>query len=155
MALVVIHSPRLNSDQKRRIGEALFEVLHQEGLPASQTVLLFKPETFEPTHEDDLTPEVSLESAPLPISPNFKTRARRTKTELLELKKRLIQALQANQTLTSLQARKILGLTNCDWAPSALRRFFGELEAQGMLIQQGLKRGTCYAWKGPSPERRK
>jgi len=147
MALVVVQTPRMNSGQKERIGEALFDALHQEGFAASRTIILFMPES------EDLAASGVVAATPLlappPISQNFKTRARRTKAELLEMKKRLVLALQSSQTLTSLQARKQLGLTNCDWAPAALRRFFRELEDQGLVIQQGLKRGTCYAWKGP------
>lgn len=148
MTLVVVHTHPIESDQKRRIEAALISVLQKEGFPTSQAMLLFQEEAPDP-------PETEENRAPSPrfdpstgISPDFKTRARRTMAELAALKLQLVDLLKANGTLTSFQARQVLGLTQCNWAPPALRRIFSELERQGLVTQQGCKRNTRYAWKG-------
>nr|WP_320131791.1 hypothetical protein [uncultured Holophaga sp.] len=144
MPLVINHSLGLSAEQQHRIADALTHLLEDEGLPADATCVTFRPTTASgATHEDPLS------DLPPLISPEFRTRARRTRAELQALRDRLIETLQEHQTLSSLQARKCLGLTHCDWAPAAIRRMFRELEHQGLVVQQGVKRGTCYAWIGP------
>ena len=47
MALVTLQTPPLTSEQKQRIGERILQALHAEGVPASQTVVLFQPESSD------------------------------------------------------------------------------------------------------------
>ncbi|WP_316412440.1 hypothetical protein [Mesoterricola silvestris] len=94
--------------------------------------------------------------APVPfekdIIPDFKNKLRRSKGELLALKNQLIKTLQLQGALSSFQAQEELGLKSCDWAPATLRRFFSELEDEGVILKQGQKRGTRYVWKGMSSQ---
>ncbi|MDR3671020.1 MAG: hypothetical protein P4L36_09250 [Holophaga sp.] len=85
---------------------------------------------------------------------DFKSKLRRTKGELLELKTQLVKTLQLQGALSSFQAQEELGLKTCDWAPATLRRFFSELEEEGVVIKQGQKRGTRYVWKGTTHQSR-
>ena len=173
MAIVLIQAPPLSADQKRRIGDRIVGALHQEGIPAAATVVLFKPEDTDiymdggllhevPAAEPPVaTPAAPPASAPklsesgdpvnapvsfLPSAPRPK--GRRNKVELAELKEKLITALQADGALSSFEAQARLGLKDDDGAPATLRRFFSELEEAGLIIKQGQKRGTRYVWKG-------
>ncbi|MBP1628227.1 MAG: hypothetical protein H6Q00_2702 [Holophagaceae bacterium] len=168
MALVIIHAPKLTSDQKKRIGDRVFEALHSEGIPASSTILLFKREEADILLDGGLLVEAAVEpemteeptfsrqeptffqpvAAPTPVTPDYKMRARRTKSELSDLKGQLVSSLQMRGHLSSFQAQEILGLKDCEWAPATLRRLFSELEDEGMIAKQGQKRGTRYVWNG-------
>jgi hypothetical protein len=68
--------------------------------------------------------------------------------ELQDLKAQLVARLQGKGALSSFQAQIDLGLKACDWAPATLRRFFSELEEEGLITKQGQKRGTRYVWNG-------
>ena len=85
---------------------------------------------------------------------DFKSKPRRSKHELSDLKNQLVQTLQRQGALSSFQAQEELGLKTCDWAPATLRRFFSELEDEGVIVKQGQKRGTRYVWKGTSHQAR-
>jgi hypothetical protein len=80
--------------------------------------------------------------------PAFKSKARRTKGELDDLKQNLVQKLQMEGSLSSFEAQEALGLKDCDWAPATLRRLFTELEEAKLIGKTGQKRGTRYQWKG-------
>jgi len=45
-------------------------------------------------------------------------------------------------------AQKDMELQDCDWAPATLRRFFAELEEEGLIKKEGQKRGTRYVLLG-------
>lgn len=98
---------------------------------------------------------------PMPMSmpraqEGYPSRVRRSQADLAELRAKLVMILQTEGVLTSFQAQERLGLKDYDWAPAALRRFFSELEEEGVITKQGQKRGTRYLWKGlvvqPSPK---
>jgi hypothetical protein len=160
MPLVTIQATRLSTDQKKRIGDHVIEAFHREGIPASSVVVLYSHEDLDILLdggyliESTLDPQPSLPkpatSAPAVAEApeEFKTRSRRTKAELSELKALLVSKLQLQGALSSFQAQTELGLKDCDWAPATLRRFFSELEEEGVIIKQGQKRGTRYVWKG-------
>jgi hypothetical protein len=172
MAVVVIHSPSLSVEAKKSIGDQVMTALHNEGIPASTVIVLFKVEQadlyldggvlIEARHAvPTVSPAVHTRS---PIQPEtaalnflpqrsseaegFKTRARRTKQELGELKTRLITLLHEKGGLSSFDAQKELGLQDCDWAPATLRRFFSDLETEGLIKKEGQKRGTRYVLLG-------
>ncbi len=162
MAMVLIHTPALSRAQKLRIGDRVLEALHQEGMPASTVVVLFKPEDADIYLEGGLLYEAGA-SRPVaqPASPaagfipgppaavvDFKTKARRNRGELDELKSKLVALLQDRGALSSFEAQDALQLSDCDWAPATLRRFFADLEEEGAILKQGQKRGTRYVWKG-------
>jgi len=169
MALVVIQAPSLSAAQKRRIGDRVLGALHEEGIPAAASVVLFKAEEADLYMDGGLLHEVQAaprpaeaaarpepepaEPAPAPLQ--FLTPAapprgkgRRTKADLADLKERLVQALQDDGALSSFEAQARLGLKDDDGAPATLRRFFGELEEAGLIVKQGQKRGTRYVWRG-------
>ncbi|WLT32675.1 hypothetical protein [Geothrix sp. PMB-07] len=81
-------------------------------------------------------------------TPAFKTKARRSKPELEDMKQALIAALQNRGSLSSFEAQVALDLKECDWAPATLRRLFTELEEAKLIAKSGQKRGTRYVWKG-------
>lgn len=178
MAIVLIQAPPLSADQKRRIGDKILGALHQEGIPAAATVVLFKPEDTDIYMDGGLLHEVPAAeprvfapaapaapkpsesgdpvSAPVTFLPSTpRPKGRRNKVELSELKEKLITALQTDGALSSFEAQARLGLKDDDGAPATLRRFFSELEEAGLILKQGQKRGTRYVWKGlmqaPSP----
>lgn len=174
MAMVLIHASNLSPEAKTRIGEQVITALHNEDVPASSVVVLFMPERADlyldggplmlapgsgsipaaaparpaslPSAEPAVAPLLRLEAGS-----DFKTRARRTKGELSDLKERLIKALRASGGLSSFDAQKALDLQECDWAPATLRRFFAELEDEGLIRKEGQKRGTRYVLAGPKP----
>ena len=168
MPLITIQGARLTSEQKKRIGERIIDAFHREGIPANSVVVVVQRGALDLLFEDGFLVEAEPEplAGPVAILPpgpapvvasdppvpeaaeNFKTRARRTKAELVDLKARLIQKLQLQGALSSFQAQEELGLKDCDWAPATLRRFFTELEEEGVITKQGQKRGTRYVWKG-------
>ena len=164
MPLVTIQATRLSADQKKRIGDRIIEAFHREGIPASSVVVLFAREEVDILLDGGYLIEASRASrspsarragaasrrAPTRrrSADEFKTRSRRTKAELTELKALLVSKLQLQGALSSFQAQDELGLKDCEWAPATLRRFFSELEEEGVIIKQGQKRGTRYVWKG-------
>lgn len=162
MPLVTIQATRLSADQKKRIGDRVIEAFHREGIPASSIVVLYSREevdilldggyliegTPEPQPQVWAAPEVSVSADEEETVPEFKTRSRRTKAELSDLKALLVTRLQLQGALSSFQAQTELGLKDCEWAPATLRRFFSELEEEGVITKQGQKRGTRYVWKG-------
>lgn len=160
MPLVIIQASGLSAEQKKRIGERLFDSFHREGVPASSVVVLFRPSESDILLEGGLLIEHASEPAAVPQRPitplatepdppdDFKSRSRRSKSELIELRAQLVRKLQSEGALSSFQAQDELGLKDCEWAPATLRRFFSELEEEGVIVKQGQKRGTRYVWKG-------
>ncbi len=169
MAMVVIHTPALSRIQKQRIGDRVIAALHNEGVAASSVVVLFKAEDADIYLDGGLLHEASAPQRPtehlatpsafsgghsgfVPGPPastgDFKTKARRNRQELDELKSNLVRLLQDRGALSSFEAQDALELTGCDWAPATLRRFFADLETEGVIVKQGQKRGTRYVWKG-------
>lgn len=162
MAIVIIQSPNLSSEQKSRVGERVITALQQEGLPPGSVVVLFRPERGD-IYLDGLlvqaqtsapvqaaAPPAPKPAAPAPVAapPAFKTKARRSKPELEDLKGDLMRALQDKGSLSSFEAQVALDLKDCDWAPATLRRLFTELEEAKLISKSGQKRGTRYVWKG-------
>lgn len=162
MAVVVIETPNLTADQKARIGERILTALQHEGMAPGSIVVLFRPERGDmyldgllvqsqlPAAATTLVaaPKVAA-SAPAPAAvPAFKTKARRSKPELEDMKQDLMNALQDKGSLSSFEAQETLGLKDCDWAPATLRRLFTELEEARLISKMGQKRGTRYVWKG-------
>jgi hypothetical protein len=173
MAIVILQTPALSAAAKKRIGDQIITALHNEDVHASSVVVLFRPEEGDVYLDGGLLfeaagrpvaapaappavviparqPEAPAAPAPSPKAqaPDYKTKARRSKAELAELKAHLVKALQADGALSSFQAQDALGLKDCEWAPATLRRFFSELEEEGLVTKQGQKRGTRYVWVG-------
>jgi hypothetical protein len=162
MAVVIIETPSLSADQKSRIGERIITALQHEGMTPGSIVVLFQPERGD-IYLDGLlvqaqtaAPQATLAPVPKTVAtapaqeplPAFKTKARRSKPELEDLKKGLMGALRDRGSLSSFEAQVALDLKDCDWAPATLRRLFTELEEAQLIIKSGQKRGTRYAWKG-------
>lgn len=166
MPLVIIQTSPLSSAQKKRIGDRVIESLHGEGVPASSVVILFQSDKSDIYLDGGLVHEVSSvpppDARPIPeaapqhayafqaAADDFRTKVRRNRQELGDLRERLISLLENQSTVSSFEAQEKLGLKDCDWAPATLRRLFGELEAEGLLVKQGQKRGTRYVWNGGS-----
>jgi len=164
MPLVIIQASDLSAEQKKRVGDRIMEAFHREGIHASSVVILFKREDADILLDGGLLIEAASSGAPVPaarvvssyapsaepapVSEDFKTRPRRTKAELVDLKGQLVKRLQLQGALSSFQAQDDLGLRDCEWAPATLRRIFSELEEEGAIVKQGQKRGTRYVWKG-------
>jgi hypothetical protein len=162
MPLVTIQATRLSADQKKRIGDRVIEAFHREGISASSVVVLFGREDLDILLDGGYLIESTQSPQPPPpparglpaepeeaeVADEFKTRSRRTRAELTELKAQLVSKLQLQGALSSFQAQDELGLKDCEWAPATLRRFFSELEDEGVITKQGQKRGTRYVWKG-------
>jgi hypothetical protein len=174
MPSVHIKSPRLSSDQKKRIGDRVISALHSAGFASGSVVVFFEREEADLLLDGGLLFEVDARpvEAPAPEPPppapvalllpaappetvvDFKNKPRRSKGELSELKAMLVKTLQLQGALSSFQAQEELGLKTCDWAPATLRRFFSELEDEGVIVKQGQKRGTRYVWKGTTHQAR-
>lgn len=168
MAIVVIQAPPLSTEQKRRIGDRILGALHQEGIPASSSIVLFRPEDTDLYLDGGLlheAPRPQPRPVPLPVPTEpvdepkpapftflteapERTKGRRSRAELADLKEKLVHALQSEGALSSFEAQARLGLKDDDGAPATLRRFFAELEEAGLITKQGQKRGTRYVWKG-------
>jgi len=162
MAIVIIQSPSLTADQKSRVGERVITALQQEGLAPGSVVVLFRPERGDiyldgmlvqaqaPAAAQAPAPPAPKPAAPAPPPPPpaFKTKARRSKPELEDLKQDLMHLLQDKGSLSSFEAQMALDLKDCDWAPATLRRLFTELEEVKLITKSGQKRGTRYLWKG-------
>lgn len=173
MALVTILASPLSPEQKERIGKRVLNALHEEGIVASSVMVRFAPETADVCLEGlffpaAVAPQVQPMAAPAPAPvqaapaeaiPEYKTRARRKKSELEDFKRQLVQRLQMVDSLSSFDAQDALGLKDCDWAPGTLRNIFGELVEAGLVRKFGQKRGTRYQWVGltqvPPQESRK
>ena len=163
----------MSAAAKKRVGDQVITALHNEDVHASSVVVLFRAEDSDVYLDGGLLFESSPKASaavsapvtapaprPAPPSPeppaaavkgstrDFRTKARRNKTELAELKSHLVKTLQLDGALSSFQAQEALGLKDCDWAPATLRRFFSELEEEGVVNKQGQKRGTRYVWVG-------
>lgn len=169
MPLVHIKSRQLSSGQKKAIGQKIISIFREEGFLLGSVVVLFGREDADILSEDGLLFEMEADprpaeaprAAPAPMAVaavaedpdgDFKNKVRRSKGELSELKNQLTVILQAKGALSSFQAQEDLGLKTCDWAPATLRRFFSELEEEGLIVKQGQKRGTRYVWKGISTQ---
>jgi len=163
MAVVVIETPVLSADQKSRIGERVITALQHEGITPGSVVVLFRPERSDIYLDGLLIQSQPLPVAAAPISPalktatpapapeavvDFKTKARRSKPELEDIKQKLMDVLRDKGSLSSFEAQGDLNLKECDWAPSTLRRLFTELEDAKLIVKSGQKRGTRYVWKG-------
>lgn len=167
MPLVIVQTTPISAHQKRNIGDRIMEAFHNEGIPASSVVVLFQPDNSDIYLDGGLVHEVNLETAKNQDRPiahsrpdashasqgfsndaEFKTRARRTKAELEDLKHQLVVLLQTQGSISSFKAQEDLGLKDCDWAPATLRRFFTELDEEGLISKHGQKRGTRYIWQG-------
>ena len=168
MAFITLRTPSLSAEQKKRLGDRVLYALQQEGIPPASTVLRFEAENADLYLDGTLveaerptkhayTPPPPVFSLTAPAAPaaeapapkpsaDFKTKGRRNKNELEELKQKLMKLLQAEGSLSSFDAQKRLGLEDCDWAPATLRRFFNELESDNLINRSGQKRGTRYAW---------
>jgi hypothetical protein len=173
MPSVHIKSPRLSTDQKKRIGDRVISAFHGEGFSSGSVVVFFEREQADILLDGGLLFEAGAQVPPPPPEPpplvapvipqppapaeptvDFKNKPRRSKVELSDLKGQLVLILQQKGALSSFQAQEDLGLKACDWAPATLRRFFSELEEEGVIIKQGQKRGTRYVWKGTTHQAR-
>ena len=189
MPSVHIKSPRLSTEQKKRIGDRVISAFHGEGFSPGSVVVFFAREEADLFLDgllfevEDRVPEEPAPASPAPgFSPpasapaftpaaqappapatapaafdpaaDFKSKLRRSKGELSDLKAQLVKTLQLQGALSSFQAQEELGLKACDWAPATLRRFFSELEDEGVISKQGQKRGTRYVWKGTTHQAR-
>lgn len=165
MAVVIIESPNLGSEQKTRIGERVITALQHEGINPGSVVVMFRPEAGDMYLDGYLVQAQAAAAAPAPVpaapappkavvqaepqqEKGFKTKARRSKPELQDMKKQLMQALQEKGSLSSFEAQVALDLKDCDWAPATLRRLFTDLEEAQLIVKSGQKRGTRYLWKG-------
>lgn len=164
MAVIIVQSPSLSADQKRRIGERIITALQNEDIAPGSVVVLFRPERgdiyvdgllVEAQGRPQAAPPAPAPAAPRPAAPvpepevpSFKSKARRSKGELEDLKQKLILELQKAGSLSSFEAQEALGLKDCDWAPATLRRLFTDLEEAKLIGKTGQKRGTRYQWKG-------
>ncbi|HEX4846008.1 MAG TPA: hypothetical protein VFV26_07275 [Geothrix sp.] len=162
MAIVIIQSPSLSPDQKSRIGERVITALQQEGMNPGSVVVLFRPERGDIYMDGLLVQAQAPAAAPVPVPatpkaatvapapepPAFKTKARRSKPELDDMKQNLMGILQDRGSLSSFEAQVALDLKDCDWAPATLRRLFTELEEEKLISKNGQKRGTRYVWRG-------
>lgn len=164
MPVVIIQSPQLSPDQESRVGERVITALQQEGMAPGSIVVMFRPERGDIYLDGMLVkaqtaPAASAPPAPAPAAkpanmvitataPAFKTKARRSKPELEDLKQTLMEKLQSQGSLSSFEAQVALDLKDCDWAPATLRRLFTELEEAQLITKSGQKRGTRYVWKG-------
>lgn len=166
MALVILQTPPLTAEQKRRIGERILQGLHSEGLPASQTVVLFQPERSDVYLEGGLLVEAApcAQVPPPPAAdpeafrvPELEPAAparRRSRSEQQEYLQRLVGVLQRERSVTSFQAQAALGLKDDPAAASLLRSLFKSLEDEGLIRKEGQRRGTRYLWageEGPDP----
>jgi hypothetical protein len=160
MSLVIIQAPPLTAEQKKRIGDRIIASLHGEGVPAASVVVLFQPDRSDIyldgglVHELEAAPRPVLETAAREAPPSeeaFKFKMRRNREELEDLRNRLVAALEKQGGLSSFQAQEELGLKECEWAPATLRRLFGDLEQEGLIVKQGQKRGTRYVWTASVP----
>jgi hypothetical protein len=129
-------------------------------------VILFQPDTSDiyldgglvheltmaPLTAPHPIPEVAFRDAPVfrPSEDASRHKVRRTQQELGDLRKRLVSLLEDQGGVSSFEAQGELGLKECDWAPATLRRLFGELEQEGLIVKQGQKRGTRYVWAARS-----
>ena len=111
MPSVHIKSPRLSTDQKKRIGDRVISALHSAGFASGSVVVFFeredadllldggllfevdaKPMEAPPPEPPPPPPAVFLPPPPLEPAADFKQKPRRSKGELLDLKAQLLQS---------------------------------------------------------------
>lgn len=168
MAFVKLMTPALSAEAKKRLGDRILFALQQEGIAPGSVVLRYEAERAD-LYMDGMLVEAEAAAAPAPApkpqalvveagaaleNADYKSKGRRTKQELADLKGQLVGLLQRERSLSSFEAQKLMGLEACDWAPATLRRFFGELEEEKLIGKTGQKRGTRYTWakKGSGEE---
>ena len=163
MALVTLQTPPLTPEQKQRIGERILQALHAEGVPASQTVVLFQPESSDLYLEGGLLVEAvrpAAETVVQEVREAFRMPAlepaaparRRSRGEQQDYLQRLAEVLRRERSLTSFQAQAALGLKDDPSAASLLRNLFKSLEEDGLIRKEGQRRGTRYLWNGSESE---
>ena len=172
MAFVTLKTPSLNGEQKKRLGDRILYALQQEGIAPGTVVLRYEIETADLYMDGSLVesprsvpaappaPVFSLaatrmteEPAPRAESPaDYRSKARRNKKELEDIKVRLVDLLKRDGSLSSFETQKKLKLDDCDWAPNTLRRIFSELIETGQVRKEGEKRGTRYHWASKNKE---
>ncbi len=164
MAIVIIETPSLTSDQKTRIGERVITALQHEGMAPGSVVVVFQPERGDiyldgmlvkaeaasPAPAQPPVPSKVIVATPA-LDPGLEAKTRRSKPELQDMKSRLMEILKAKGSLSSFEAQEALGLKESDWAPATLRRLFTELEEDQLIVKSGQKRGTRYVWKDAIP----
>ncbi|MFZ1377080.1 MAG: hypothetical protein WAS25_10860 [Geothrix sp.] len=164
MAIVIIETPSLTSDQKTRIGERVITALQHEGMAPGSVVVVFQPERGDiyldgmlvkaevasPAPAQPPVPSKVIVVTPAP-DPGLEAKTRRSKPELQDMKSQLIEILKAKGSLSSFEAQVALDLKECDWAPATLRRLFTDLEEDQLIVKSGQKRGTRYVWKDVIP----
>lgn len=151
MAFVLVSTRPLNAIEKRRLGDRILYALQAEGIKPGDTVIQYEREegtTYVDgvIHEVEHQPEPqNAQSAP---SDDWKTRSRRTKAQLDELKFKVRELIRRDKAVSSFHLQDKLGLKDADWAANTLRRITKELLASGDIIVTGQKRGTKYHWAG-------
>lgn len=163
MPLITIEAPSLSPSQKERIGSQIVQAMHFEGINPGSVVVLFQPERSDIFMDGGLLSQaaaveaapVAAWEAPAPVAvvpaasaPDYRTKARRSRSELETLKQTLMDRLREKGSLSSFEAQDALGLKDCEWAPATLRRLFTDLEDAQLVGKIGQKRGTRYVWKG-------
>ena len=166
MAIVTIQAPALNNIQKKRIGERVMDALHNEGVSASRTIIMFKSEDSDIYLDGGLLieakPPLAAQVSPNTITTVIKQPVQPLARESLslpkhgalsmpdysEVKEKVLKILVDKGTISSFQAQAGLSLKGFDGASALLRRVFAELEAEGTVEKQGQKRGTRYVLKG-------
>ncbi|MCE1228363.1 MAG: 4-oxalocrotonate tautomerase family protein [Firmicutes bacterium] len=157
MPLVIIQTPALSPEQKKRIGDRVVESLHHEGVPAASVVVLFQTDKSDIYLDGGLVHEVTEAPAregaswtptPAPMVLETTPKSRRKKSDFSDLRERLVELLHTQGELSSFDAQVGLGLRDVDGTPAALRKVFNDLEAENLVEKKGQKRGTRYVWKG-------
>jgi len=155
MAIVTIQTSALSGAQKKRVGERVIDSLHREGVPASSTVVFFRPEDADVFLDGGLLFEAPVaRPAPAPaLTPPTKITHTFNKEPAVpkviaptypEVKEKVRAMLMEHGALSSFQAQSGLAMKNYDGVSAMLRRIFSELETEGIVEKQGQKRGTRY-----------
>lgn len=100
-------------------------------------------ELIEAPHQAETERYQNTQAAP---SDDWKTRSRRTKAQLDELKLKVRELIRRDKTVSSFHLQDKLGLKDADWAPNTLRRITKELIESKEVTVTGQKRGTKYHW---------
>lgn len=152
MPLVIIQAPPLSRDQKNRVGSRIVDALHAEGIAPGSILVLFRPEEADIYVDGGLVHECPPRDSGVADSACFeeaeRPRNRRNRADLEALRTQLIQALQLKGQMSSFEAQTELGLKDDENGAAILRRLFSELDAEGLIVKHGQKRGTRYGWKG-------
>lgn len=151
MAFVLVSTRPLNAIEKRRLGDRILYALQAEGIKPGDTVIQYEREEGT-TYVDGVIHEVEHEThqehqhtTTVP-SDDWKTRSRRTKAQLDELKLKVRELIRRDKTVSSFHLQDKLGLKDADWAPNTLRRITKELIESKEVTVTGQKRGTKYHW---------